>query len=244
VIDNAAAMRAWLPRCCIDDDSLLTRFLRHRGGDIDAAAKRFIQFCGCVKDVAAECGGGDDDRDFLAELPALARPVVNSGAWRVLDQRDAHGRPVLFIVARHVDWSKFDVAAMKTACLFYLWELCRRAGAQTTGVTCCMFLKGMALTNTRREYNEFAQRLVQKALPMRVAAVYVAGAPFVVRHVLWPPVSLVIGAKMRKRITWVTETPARPTPESSDDEKRPFGALFGVMPASFIPAECGGDLDI
>jgi len=239
------SMRRWVPPNCLNDDLAMIRFVAARHGDVDSAALRFVRFCACVREVGATTHP-------LSEPQPEALPVIKSGCWRLLEDPDAQGRPVLCVVARHVDWKAFDVQAMKAACLFYLWRLCCREHAQGLGVVACLYLRDMALSQSNGDYNRFAQRLVQQSLPMRVSAVYVADPPFVVRRVLWPVASVLIGKKMRERIHWLSAKPGKVESPVDGDEPntdatqelvmRPYAELHEVLPAGSIGVECGGTL--
>lgn len=216
-----------VPACC-DDDDVLFRFALSRKFDVDAASRRYAKFCDAVREARVT---------DLYRLPKAADAVARTGCWFVPERTDRMGRPVLEVFVNRVDWTKFDVAAMKAACVYYAWLACTTDGyaAQETGIAAYFYLDGLSVSLVKREYCNFANALAQDALPMRVDACYVADPPFVVRALLWPIAKLALSNKIRDRVFWLNSKPDAAHP-------RAYQRLHEVLPPDLIPASNGGKL--
>ena len=222
------AVSAMIPKCCRDDE-VLFRFALVRNFDYESASRRYLRFCSSVAEIGIES---------LTKVPPAALPVVSGGPWHVLTETDAQGRPVMNVYARYIDWSKYDIPAMKAAMVYYSWKVCTTNGyaAQQQGTVFGMFMQGMSMSMIKPEFEHFAMSMMSQTLPMRVSVMFAVDSTFAVRNIIYPMLCLGLKAKMRKRIVWVTSSP---------DPKRgkpAYAELHEHLPVHIIPAEQGGHL--
>ena len=173
-------------------DEIMYKFAACRNFDMQSAAQRYLRFMKLFQEYSLS----------FDETPEITKgqemKIIQSGKY------DLSGRPLIIIVARHLDWQKISPSEMQKTWFFSVWHaLCSSPLAQTQGLVLMLITNGIHPSMFKREFHGFVAKAVQECLPVKIFKIFVLNQPWFFSSVIWPLVSQLLSSKLRQRVVMV-----------------------------------------
>jgi hypothetical protein len=227
-IESPLELERFIPRCCLTDD-VLYRFALSRAYDFESASKRYFNFCEALNSVGVTS---------LTEYTEDVAAGVREG-WALHAEPSLLGHPVQSFDCQQMKWS-CTVRQMCHASIFMFWRQATLHGysAQIHGGDFVFYVKSMTSAKFKMEYETWCAKLMQGAMPMKFARMYLADEDWKFRNVFWPMAKLLIQKKLRERVVWLN---TKASGVKGDGKTRRYEQLRAEQPPANVAASHGGE---
>jgi hypothetical protein len=227
-IESTLELEFFIPRCCRTDDVMYS-FALSRAYDFESASKRYFNFCDALNSVGVTS---------LTEYTEDVAAGVREG-WALHAEPSLLGHPVQSFDCRDMRWS-CTVRQMCHATIFMFWRQATLHGysAQIHGGDFVFYLKTYTTAMFKMEYETWCAKLMQGALPMKFARMYMVDEDWKFANVFWPMAKLLFQKKMRDRVVWLN---TKASGVKGDGKTRRYEQLRATQPPGNVAASHGGE---